>query len=504
MADLIPGTSQLVDESTHKQKKGDIVLIPQPSSDANDPLNWSLRWKNLHFGILFLYTLVNAGMSHWTLSVYTLFTSEFGVSYRMLNTGNGVQYLVLAFSCLLSQPMANKLGRRPTFLLASVGAVVALVVFSTVKSYTGYIVFSVLVGVAVAPMDTIIQISVNDIFFLDQHGRYMALYFLALALGSNFGPLVAGYITRSKLWDWCPYVLVILTGLVLVIAVLFLEESLYHRSYSKEAFPKRRPVARRMGFNFKNTRSDLFALTIAPMWTFKYPAVVFGSFCYGIQICWLALYGVTVSQFFSQPPYNFSPDALGNLNVAGVLGALFGAVLLMFLDPYHVWKSRRNGGVCEPEFRLQLSLVPIVINTLGIFLYGFGPAYHLHWIVGAIGICLMNIGIICLTTLSITYVLECYPKQASQTMVAILFVRNIMGAIFTWVFQHWLEGVGVKGTVTMLGVFCFVFNSTVLIIIVWGKKFRANSAQLYLARTKSNDSVDSSVESVTVSLEEKV
>lgn len=54
-ADLerVPGTVFLVDESHQSQAKHargsnkDVVLVPTPSDDPNDPLNWSARRKNL-------------------------------------------------------------------------------------------------------------------------------------------------------------------------------------------------------------------------------------------------------------------------------------------------------------------------------------------------------------------------------------------------------------------------------------------------------------------------
>lgn len=50
--DPIPGTVRLVDldgtlHARHADGKGDIVLDPSPSSDPNDPLNWSPRRKLL-------------------------------------------------------------------------------------------------------------------------------------------------------------------------------------------------------------------------------------------------------------------------------------------------------------------------------------------------------------------------------------------------------------------------------------------------------------------------
>lgn len=47
----IPGTVHLVDLDhtlhTRHANGGDIVLVPTPSSDPNDPLNWSPRRKIL-------------------------------------------------------------------------------------------------------------------------------------------------------------------------------------------------------------------------------------------------------------------------------------------------------------------------------------------------------------------------------------------------------------------------------------------------------------------------
>jgi hypothetical protein len=50
----IPGTVKLVDldhtetSTLHTGKQSDIILVPTPSRDANDPLNWSPARKRLH------------------------------------------------------------------------------------------------------------------------------------------------------------------------------------------------------------------------------------------------------------------------------------------------------------------------------------------------------------------------------------------------------------------------------------------------------------------------
>lgn len=57
--DIIPGTVHLVDlehtmHTRHAEGQNDIVLVPTPSTDPNDPLNWSPRRKMLSTICLFV------------------------------------------------------------------------------------------------------------------------------------------------------------------------------------------------------------------------------------------------------------------------------------------------------------------------------------------------------------------------------------------------------------------------------------------------------------------
>lgn len=45
--DILPGTELMADVGTHHfvKSKAQRVLVPQPSDNQHDPLNWSLTWK---------------------------------------------------------------------------------------------------------------------------------------------------------------------------------------------------------------------------------------------------------------------------------------------------------------------------------------------------------------------------------------------------------------------------------------------------------------------------
>lgn len=57
---IVPGTVHLVDleltlATRHAQDKKDIVLVPTPSADPNDPLNWTRRRKYMALTCSLLY-----------------------------------------------------------------------------------------------------------------------------------------------------------------------------------------------------------------------------------------------------------------------------------------------------------------------------------------------------------------------------------------------------------------------------------------------------------------
>ncbi|KAG0673731.1 hypothetical protein C6P40_002627 [Pichia californica] len=537
----IPGTTVLVGDVNEikllglKEKKNndEIILIPQPSSDPNDPLNWSNLRKHLHFYTLVFFSLILAASSNFVGPIYTTLVYSWDVSYNQLNTGGALTFLALAFSCLLCQPIASKFGRRPVYLFTSLITILSAVIFSCENSYNGYIGYSILVGAAAGPIDSLVEVSITDIFFLHQHGKYMGIYSLPLGLGSAFGPFIAGYADENLGYLWCGYLIIIICGSLLIFEIFFLEESAFNRVYESKIEDKLLKVAMSNISNNDNDdeninlnsinkitekdtvvinnkldessspslndnkiqpktflqRMKLFSINkdkkfslisiIANLKVIRYPAVLWCSFAYGMQICWLSLITVSESEFFMAPPYNFNGDSLGLLSLAMVIGSVIGCCYSSCSDYVQIYFTKKNNGIFEPEFRLTMLPLLIFVNIAGIFMYGLGPYYGVDWIVGAIGITLISIALGGISSIGLTYVVECYPKQVVQTMTTILFIRNLMGMVFTWVFQYWLDGIGVIATTSMLAGLCLVINGSYIIIYIWGKNFRKFTQKWY-------------------------
>ena len=121
----IPGTSRLVDtkgtfDRPHAVQSGrrDVVLIPTPSADPDDPLNWSRARKGLSCLCMCAYTLTVGIASAAIYSVLEPISHSTELTLNDLNSGTGYMFLAFGWSCLLWQPLAIQYGKRPVFLFS--------------------------------------------------------------------------------------------------------------------------------------------------------------------------------------------------------------------------------------------------------------------------------------------------------------------------------------------------------------------------------------------------
>jgi MFS family permease len=160
------------------------------------------------------------------------------------------------------------------------------------------------------------------------------------------GPVAAGYITEAQNWQFCFWYLVIFFGVILVLQIFTLEESIYrrplplpdsqfevesHDSVKLDGSIGKRPSAATRGnrrdtvttiSTFSSARQTYWQrmapihtknanpkkwwwLTLFPFRLIMFPAVTWVGCMAGIQIMWLSLLSVTQSELFSVPPYNF-------------------------------------------------------------------------------------------------------------------------------------------------------------------------------------------------------
>ena len=102
--EILPGTEIMTDVgSTHFVKgRGKTVLVPQPSPDPHDPLNWSPMWKTL---TILSVSWVTFTQGYGPLSLapqFPLYIMDFHSDLPGVVQFTGVAILVLGFSNFVS------------------------------------------------------------------------------------------------------------------------------------------------------------------------------------------------------------------------------------------------------------------------------------------------------------------------------------------------------------------------------------------------------------------
>ena len=198
-----PGAASLLHHGQNRD--ANIVLVPQPSNDPNDPLNWSYSKKitvlciTLSGSILY-FAVISAMLNpafpiiaedlHSTLPKVVLSSGWFGITVGI----TGPFYSAIA----------HKYGKRPCFLFGGAMALIAHIVGATAgtRSYPGLVAARVLQGFSSSPYESLIYAVVGDIFFVHERGFYLAVVNFTITTITNFTAVVSGPIAQTVGWNW--------------------------------------------------------------------------------------------------------------------------------------------------------------------------------------------------------------------------------------------------------------------------------------------------------------
>jgi hypothetical protein len=141
---------------------------------------------------------------------------------------------------------------------------------------------------------------------------------------------------------------------------------------------------------------------------------------------------VELPQLFGEK-FHFNAQQLGLQFLGIVLGSVMGEQLGGSLSD--LWMNRqaqKSGTRPTPEYRLWLSYAGFVLTVVGVsvFLVQTQNAAAGRWDISpVIGIAIAGAGNQIVTTVLITYAVDCHPEESASVGVFITFVRQVWGFI---------------------------------------------------------------------------
>lgn len=231
---IYPGTEIMKDVGTHHFVKGagtsNSVLVPQPSDDPLDPLNWSPFWKS---ATIFSATALSFSLNLGPLALAPMFgvyMEQYNRSLTDVIQFTGVAILVLGFSNFIWVPMATCLGRRPVAIFSTLICAVSSIWRAKATSYDSFMGACALNGIGAGPCETLMPQVITDIIFLHDRGKYQTLYFSLYFISLMVGPIISGAMaehTGAPSFWWFNTGMIFFTFLI---CVFFFPETRYHRA----------------------------------------------------------------------------------------------------------------------------------------------------------------------------------------------------------------------------------------------------------------------------------
>ncbi|SCU89875.1 LADA_0F00254g1_1 [Lachancea dasiensis] len=228
----IPGNSHLVTVNEHKkngEQRAEVILIPAPSDDPDDPLNWTPIRKWVSVACVLIYTLATCIPTAAIYSVLPNIEANTNITLGELNNGTGYMFLFLGIGCLFFQPLALQYGKRPVYLFSTLATALICVWPPYTKSNGEWIASKILQGFVASSVESLPEISMSDLFFEHERSFALSLYGLTLLSASYLAPFVAGFISQGQGWEWVMWWCAIFAAVCFVVLFFLMEETNFDR-----------------------------------------------------------------------------------------------------------------------------------------------------------------------------------------------------------------------------------------------------------------------------------
>lgn len=288
--------------------------------------------------------------------------------------------------------------------------------------------------------------------------------------------MFSAFMIATLPWTVPFWVLASMTGLCLVLVILFGEETYYDRRLEPEQQPvKRHRLLRLIGteqFRSRHRRNTIRETLRRPAKVIALPTVLPSVIYAGITFAWQIGINTTVALFLV-PLYHFGPVQIGYFFFAPVVGAVLGELAGYFVHDFIVKRYERNhDGNFHPEARLLGCWLATPFLVAGLVIIGYALQDQLHYLVVAAGWILYNIGnMIAIVSIN-TYCLDSYPEASGEAAGWLNVGRTVGGFIISYEQVRWAAK---QGTKTSFGIQAGICAGALIVVVflqIYGQRLR--------------------------------
>ncbi|KAJ5880480.1 uncharacterized protein N7473_011533 [Penicillium subrubescens] len=428
-------------------RHGTLDLDPIPDMNDADPYNWPIWRKTVNLTLVVFHAMIGLFTAASIQSAFVNISEDLGVSMQRTSYLVSLFIAVLGGAPLFWRPLCNRFGRRPIFLISLSCALVGNIGCANSHSYGTMGLCRAITAFFISPAAAMGSAVVAETFFEKDRARCMGYWTLMVTLGVPVAPFLFGFMVMRVGYRWIYYVLAIVNGVQFLLYFFFGSESLYLRN---ENAPSQITSVKDSIFKFR--RIDPSPLRL---WDFVQPLTYVAKPCVFIPACAYAmifLWGsialtIEIPQIFPEQ-FGFNTQQVGMQFLGVIIGSVIGEqVGGLISDRWMAQRQKKIGAPPAAEYRLWLSYIGHALTIVGVAVFAvqLGKAGDKWNITPIIGAAIAAGGNQIVTTINITYAVDCYRADAASVGVFITFVRQTWGFIGPFWFPQMFETVGWGG-----------------------------------------------------------
>ncbi|CAL5865977.1 uncharacterized protein PFLUO_LOCUS184 [Penicillium psychrofluorescens] len=462
------------------ERHGTLDLDPIPGMDPVDPYNWP-DWKKMANLILVAFhacmgTFTAAGI----IPAYANMAEELGINMQQVSYLTSLQIAILGGAPLFWKPLSNRFGRRPIFLLSLICSLVCNIGCAKSTTYASVAACRALVAFFISPASAIGSAVVMETTFKKDRARYMGIWTLMITLGVPIGPFIFGFVTYRVGYHWIYWILAMINGVQFILYLFLGPETRYVGSKvdpQRSSFKTQYLSIRRID----PTPMSWYEF-VRPLTMVRHPSIMIPACAYAMVFLFGSILATVEVPQLLQLKFGLNAEQLGLQFLGVIIGSVIGEQMGGVLSD--LWMSRRARRIDhkpDPEFRLWLSYIGFALTIIGaiVFLVCTQTSPAGHWSVAPIiGTAIGAVGNQIVTTVMITYAVDCFPQEAASIGVFITFVRQIWGFIGPFWFAPMFETVGIAPSAGVASALIVVVSVIPTIFLHWrGKIWRRDEEE---------------------------
>ncbi|KAK5132088.1 hypothetical protein LTR08_000338 [Meristemomyces frigidus] len=464
-------------------RHGTLDLDPIPSADPADPYNWP-KWKKLaNLTCVAFHAMMTTFIAAAVIPVYEDIALDLGCSIQTASYLTSLQIAVLGFAPLFWKPISNRYGRRPVWFLSTIGSLVFNIACAVCPTYASMAVCRAFVSFFICPPAAIGTGVVTETFFKKERGQYMGLWTLLVTLGPPSGPFLMGFVGyQTGNYRWIYWILAMINGLQFIAYIFLGPETRYIRQgvkHTGSAFKQEYLTFKRIDPVSLNPWEFLYPLSL-----FRYASIWIPTVSYAVVFGFTSvLLTVEIPQLFV-PKFGFNAQQIGLQFLGMIIGSIIGEQLAG--RGSDIWINRQARKMGEgrrpaPEFRLWLSYAGFLFGMVGLIVFGvkFEQAPKGQWnVTPIIGIAIAAVGNQIVTTVLVTYAVDCHIEHAASIGVFVNAVRSTWAFIGPFWYPDMLASLGASGSAGLMAGLLFVFCWLPIVLLQFkGQQWRETKAE---------------------------